>query len=329
MATLPTVTQFENATEDALTIGEVTLNNYTATTTTNRDGDVVRTLKGQLNLLNYSTAVAYAGGIVFTTANHRKTVIYDDITYAVIPTQLPYTLTGTWNTDKAKLFPIQFDIDELADETEDLVTLSGRPANSTTLGTFTGTVVADNLDIKDTIQDFGDTFEPVIDDHYALLSEVSVSAANSIDFDVTAYTGYTKYKLVLSNVRPNSTDAVMLYMTINDSEATNSYLSYFKSMGATSVQSGIIGDRVNALRTTITKSDRAFITVELQAIYSLLPTNYKIQTTHTSGSGVYQWGYDLQGIVDDTLVFETIEFFWQSAKEFNPTGTIRLYGSKE
>jgi len=101
-----TVLQLQNAALDAETIAEVAMVGYTSDTTTNRDGDVVNTLQGQLKLLGYIPPVTYAGAISFGANDRTKTVIRNGITYSPIVTALPFTTSGTWAADDELKFQV-------------------------------------------------------------------------------------------------------------------------------------------------------------------------------------------------------------------------------
>lgn len=94
-----TVLQLQNAALDVATIAQVAMVNYTTDTTTNRDGDVINTLQGQLKLLGYLPAVTYAGAILFGANDRLKTVLRNGIIYAPVITALPFTTSGTWSAD--------------------------------------------------------------------------------------------------------------------------------------------------------------------------------------------------------------------------------------
>jgi len=91
MAGEVTILQLQNAALDAETLAEVCMVGYTADTTTNRDGDVINTLQGQLKLLGYIPPIAYAGSIAFLGTENTKTIERSGIVYAPLPSALPFT----------------------------------------------------------------------------------------------------------------------------------------------------------------------------------------------------------------------------------------------
>lgn len=179
------IEKIANAELDLQTVAEVSMVNYTGDTTTNRNGDVINTLVGQLKSLGYIPPVAYAASIAFTATDHTKTFERNGIVYAPLPSALPFTTSGTWTaSDETKVFVIQVGsvatlgasevtysnvgltattaeeaLDELVDMHDDqqddignLVTLSGVAADATTMGAFTGTTIPDGSDIKECLQ---------------------------------------------------------------------------------------------------------------------------------------------------------------------------------
>lgn len=156
MAGEVTVLQLQNAALDVATIAEVCMVNYTDDTTTNRDGDVINTLQGQLKALGFLPPVTYAVGIAFTGLQNTKTIERSGFIYAPNPSDLPFTTSGTWAADdELKFYVVQTQtttIEGLRTDIDDLVTLTGVAVNSTSLGTFTGAIIADNSTIKVALQ---------------------------------------------------------------------------------------------------------------------------------------------------------------------------------
>jgi len=177
-----TTTDFDNAKLDLQTIAEVSNVDFALSTTTNRSGDTIRTLLGQLAAIGYLPPVAYAGGISFLVTDNTKTVERSGVVYAPITSALPFTTT-VWGTDSAKFFAIQQD-----QNISDLVTLTGRPINSTDLGNFTGTIITAGVDIKAALQDL-ETALDLTDDVVADLNTLSGVAANAVNLGT--FTGTT------------------------------------------------------------------------------------------------------------------------------------------
>jgi len=177
-----TTTDFDNAKLDLQTVAEVSNVDFALSTTTNRSGDVIRTLLGQLALIGYLPPVAYAGAISFLVTDNTKTVERSGVVYAPIPSALPFTTT-VWGTDSANFFAIQQD-----QNIADLVTLTGRPANSTDMGNFTGLILTAGTDIKTLLQELETALEST-DDVVADLNTLSGVAANAVNLGT--FTGTT------------------------------------------------------------------------------------------------------------------------------------------
>jgi len=185
MAGEVTILQLQNAALDAETLAEVCMVGYTADTTTNRDGDVINTLQGQLKLLGYIPPIAYADSIAFLGTENTKTIERSGIVYAPLPSALPFTTSGTWSADdEDKFFTVQVgstatvsganvtvsvtglaatnataalqelenEIDAVQNDVGNLVTLTGVAVDDTTMGTFTGSIIPDSSDIKECLQ---------------------------------------------------------------------------------------------------------------------------------------------------------------------------------
>lgn len=104
-----TTQDFDNAELDLQTISEVTNNSgYLDPTTTNRTGAILDTLIGALSKLGYQPPVAYTGGISFSGAGDvTKTIDNSGTIYAPLPSEIPFTTSGTWGTDESKFFVVQ------------------------------------------------------------------------------------------------------------------------------------------------------------------------------------------------------------------------------
>jgi len=177
-----TTTDFDNAKLDLQTVAEVSNVDFALSTTTNRSGDVIRTLLGQLALIGYLPPVAYAGAISFLVTDNTKTVERSGVVYAPIPSALPFTTT-VWGTDSANFFAIQQD-----QNIADLVTLSGVAANATNLGTFTGTTIPNSQTNKQALQALETAVEATETD-VADLVTLSGVAANAVNLGT--FTGTT------------------------------------------------------------------------------------------------------------------------------------------
>lgn len=199
--TVVTVADLENAKLDVQTIAEVAMVGYSSDTTTNRDGDVINTLQGQLKLLGFQPPVTYAAAIVFDAMDYTKTISYSGVVYFPDPNALPFTTTGTWVADdELKFFVVQSigaiaassitcvppagrvatNVQDMIDEYDtamdltdtnlatvttkenNLITLSGVAANATSLGTFTGTTISNNRTNKQALQDIETAYESTV-----------------------------------------------------------------------------------------------------------------------------------------------------------------------
>jgi len=107
MAEPISVEDLENAKLDVTTIAEVSNVGTIAETTTNRNGDIIDTITGRLNRLDWLPAVAYGGGIGFTVNDGTKTIERSGFVYAPRNSEIPFTTTGTWvGDDEDKFFLI-------------------------------------------------------------------------------------------------------------------------------------------------------------------------------------------------------------------------------
>lgn len=75
-------------------------------TTLTKNGQTIKTLNGQLNDLGFLPSIAYAGSILFTISDNRKTIERSGLLYAPIPTLLPFTTSGTWVGDDEDNFTL-------------------------------------------------------------------------------------------------------------------------------------------------------------------------------------------------------------------------------
>jgi hypothetical protein len=101
----------------------------------------------------------------------------NDTTGAHAATAISVTPTGNLAADDVQeaLQELQGDIDGISPDVADLVTLSGVAANSTTLGTFTGTTIPDSSTVKAALQALETEVELKLD-----ASEVGVSVATLV-----------------------------------------------------------------------------------------------------------------------------------------------------
>ena len=94
-----------NAKLDAQTLAEVLNNNYPSDTTTNRTGTSLMTVNGAIGLIGYHVPIAYTSGIAFTTlADRFITVEESGVSYAILPSSIPFTTTGTWANDSSNFY---------------------------------------------------------------------------------------------------------------------------------------------------------------------------------------------------------------------------------
>ena len=77
-------------------------------TLTTPQGSEIYTLRGQLARLGYLPPEVYAAAIDFTINDAAKTIDRNGIVYAPLPSELPFTTSGTWTADdEDKFFVIQ------------------------------------------------------------------------------------------------------------------------------------------------------------------------------------------------------------------------------
>jgi len=94
-----------NAKLDAQTLAEVLNNNYSSDITTNRTGTSLMTVNGAIGLIGYHVPIAYTSGIAFTTlADRFVTVEEASVSYAILPSSIPFTTTGTWANDSSNFY---------------------------------------------------------------------------------------------------------------------------------------------------------------------------------------------------------------------------------
>jgi len=144
MAGEVTVLQLQNAALDAQTLAQIAMVGYAADTTTNRDGDTLNTVQGQLKLLGYIPPIAYAGAISFGALEGTKTVERLGIVYAPVVSSLPFTTSGTWvGSDDAKFVVVQVGSVSAADIS---ASVTGYPAfwTNTTIQQFMDYLVKGN-----------------------------------------------------------------------------------------------------------------------------------------------------------------------------------------
>ncbi len=82
--------------------------NTTVDTWIDRLGSTRSTLAGQLKKLGFEPPELYAGSIAFTVSDNTKTIDRNGIVYAPLPSEIPFTTTGTWSgDDEGKFFVVQ------------------------------------------------------------------------------------------------------------------------------------------------------------------------------------------------------------------------------
>ncbi|AZU97853.1 coil containing protein [Vibrio phage LP.2] len=87
---------------------ENTFMTSTDLTFTTSTGRTILTLTGLLASGQYLPPVPYAAGISFTEADYTKTIERNGIVYAPLPSQIPFTTSGTWTgDDENKFFVVQ------------------------------------------------------------------------------------------------------------------------------------------------------------------------------------------------------------------------------
>ncbi len=78
--------------------------NSQSSTWTDRLGVTRPTLQGQIDKLGYEPPVDYSAAISFTSADRTKTIDRDGIIYAPLPSEIPFTTSGTWSADDDNKF---------------------------------------------------------------------------------------------------------------------------------------------------------------------------------------------------------------------------------
>ena len=102
------VADLVNGKLDLTTTAQVNMVDYTADTTTNRNGDVIDTLEGRLKKLGFEPPLPYAAGITFTDAQDAvKSFDEGGIVYGCLASSRPFTTTGNFVADKPNFFVIQ------------------------------------------------------------------------------------------------------------------------------------------------------------------------------------------------------------------------------
>lgn len=109
MADPVSIQQLIDAGLDATTLAQVAMSDgFADDTTTNRDGVTIDTVQGRLKKLGYEVPVIYAVAISFTANDRTKTIDRSGVIYAPLPSELPFTTSGTWvGDDEDKFFVIQ------------------------------------------------------------------------------------------------------------------------------------------------------------------------------------------------------------------------------
>lgn len=70
------------------------------------------TVNGRIKKMGFAVPVNYAASIVFNVGDNVKTVEYDGVIYAPLPSALPFTTSGTFNgDDDTRFFVVQGDTD--------------------------------------------------------------------------------------------------------------------------------------------------------------------------------------------------------------------------
>ncbi len=193
-------------------------------------GDRVRALRAALQL---NTAATIASGSVDPTAVAPGISLSVGSIYLSTSTGKIYT-KHTTSANDTNFYEVQTSdsIAALAADVADLVTLSGVAANSTDLGTFTGTTIPDNSDIKEALQ--------------ALETEVETKAA---DADVIKKDGSVDFTADQSMNGFNLTD-LAAPVNLNDA-ARKAYVDDSISPVATDVADLVTLSGVAANSTTL------------------------------------------------------------------------------
>ena len=104
-----TIEDLNNLNTNTKVFNEVVTSPLDQTPTQASDGENKLTLNGALKRLGYQPPVVYAAGITFTSnSDNTKTIERNGIVYAPLPSQIPFTTSGTWaGDDENKFFVVQ------------------------------------------------------------------------------------------------------------------------------------------------------------------------------------------------------------------------------
>lgn len=319
-----TTTDFDNALLDLAFISEIANVDYTASTATNRNSDVVDTVIGRLAKLGYIPAVTYAGSISFTTNDNTKTVDRSGIIYAPLYSALPFT-TSNWATDEAKFFIVQDTAvtTALLADVADLTTLTGVASNQVTMGSFTGTTITSNQDIKECLQELETAHEVTVRDNWVLVSTQEPTAIPQIDITLVPAT-YKAYRIELSRVRPSSGTTSALWAQIDSVSGSGSYKGV--SIQDNSANEGAFSVIPISYTATMAVGDRLNSTIEINHLEALVPTQLDCITSYTTASNAEFRQVKNNLIVNNSAQTTLLSLYWSSGLNFNASGTIMVYG---
>jgi hypothetical protein len=325
--TILTTTDLSNTALDCLFISKVANVDYTSTTATNRDGDVIDTVIGRLARLGYEVPIAYAGSISFLATDYTKTIERSGIVYAPVTSALPFT-TSVWGTDAAKFFVIQDTAvtTALVTDVADLVTLTGVAANSTNLGFFTSLLVPDSLDIKATLEGIGGNINDVINDNFVLIQTITTTAIPQQDITLDSGT-YRSYRIEIIRAQPASLSTGRLNATIDNIITASHYQGVIgteSSAPATTSTSRVL---VNFLA-TMQSTDRVTSIIDITGISANQPTMFDVNTTYTTAGQTANKMTNSKIMMNDILAATQLNLYWENGVNFAAGTSIRVYGRR-
>jgi len=322
--TILTTTDLENTALDCLFISKVANVDYTSTTATNRDGDVIDTVIGRLARLGYEVPIAYAGSISFLATDYTKTIERSGIVYAPVTSALPFT-TSVWGTDAAKFFVIQDTAvtTALVTDVADLVTLTGRPANSTTMGAFTSLYVPDSLDLKATLEGIGDNIKVVYESNRILVQTITTTAVATQDI-VLDSTLYRYYEIEIIRARPASGTTAALRGTIDSLASAASYTGNYELMAAPAAWSGAYFPIT--FTATMESTDRVSAQIKVSNLLNLVPAMVESEATYTVANNTANKMTNCKVMVDSSSITALLTLYWSNGVNFTAGTSIRVYG---
>jgi len=327
--TILTTTDLENTALDCLFISKVANVDYTSTTATNRDGDVIDTVIGRLARLGYEVPIDYVAvpSIVFGATSYTKTIERLGIIYAPVTSALPFTTTN-WATDAAKFFVIQDTAvtTALVTDVADLVTLTGRPANSTTMGSFTSLYVPDNEVLTLTLEGIGNNIDAVVDDNFVLVQTITTTAINQQDITLDPGT-YRSYRIEIIRARPASLSTGRLIALIDNITTASHYQGVIGTESSAPVTTSTSKVLVN-FSATMQSTDRVTSIIDITGIAANQPTMFDVNTTYTTAAQTANKMNNSKIMMNDILAATQLNLLWENGVNFTAGTSIRVYGRR-